>query len=202
MAALRPAAHRLPMRIPPMSRSGEPTTPWTYAEYARLPDDGNRYEVIDGEVCVTPAPSPRHQRIAAKLFRRLDDYLREHRLGEVFWDVDLLFATGQFLRPDLVVVGADALHAVTDRGVEEVPLLVVEVLSPHSQRIDRVKKPPRYRTLGVPWYWVVDPETRALELHALAEGDAVHVERERVVWQPVAAQPALVFAVAELFTAA
>ena len=81
---------------------------WTYSEYARLPDDGQKYEVIDGEVCVTPAPGPAHQKIAGRLYRILIEYTERQRLGQVLWDVDVLFVSGQFLRPDLVFVAATA----------------------------------------------------------------------------------------------
>ena len=64
---------------------------WDYSDYARLPDDGNRYEVIDGELLVTPAPSPLHQRILARLLMLLDSYVERHGLGVVLPDVDLLF---------------------------------------------------------------------------------------------------------------
>ncbi len=76
--------------------SQSPTEPytWTYSEYARFPDDGNRYEVLDGEVLVTPAPSPRHQNVLAALLIELDRYVERHRLGKVFLDIDLLFVTG------------------------------------------------------------------------------------------------------------
>ncbi|MGH7507546.1 MAG: Uma2 family endonuclease [Longimicrobiales bacterium] len=71
---------------------------WSYAEYARLPDDGNRYEVLDGEVLMTPSPGTRHQRIAAGLFVKLREYVRCHGIGEMLWGLDLLFAEGQYLR--------------------------------------------------------------------------------------------------------
>ncbi|MBI4539457.1 MAG: Uma2 family endonuclease, partial [Gemmatimonadetes bacterium] len=99
-----------------MSRPLETTTQWTYAEYARFPDDGNRYEVIDGEVLVTPAPSPRHQWVAASLYQLLRGYVLRHELGVVLWDVDLLFVTGQFLRPDMVFVPRAGRAGITDRG--------------------------------------------------------------------------------------
>ncbi len=135
---------------------------WTYSEYARLPDDGNRYEVIDGEVLVTPAPTPHHQKVIARLLVMLLEYVEGRNLGWVFQDVDLLFVTGQFLRPDMVVVPASGREGITDRGVEVPPLLVVEVLSPSSHTIDRVKKPRRYLEFGVPSYWVVDPVEGAI----------------------------------------
>ena len=135
---------------------------WTYSEYARLPDDGNRYEVIDGDVLVTPAPTPHHQKVLGRLLVQLTDCVEARELGWVLQDVDLLFVTGQFLRPDLVVVPATARHGITDRGMELAPALVVEVLSPSSRTIDRVVKPRRYLDFGVPTYWVVDPFERSV----------------------------------------
>jgi Uma2 family endonuclease len=178
------------------------TTEWTYAEYARLPDDGNRHEVIDGEVCVTPAPGPLHQEIAANLFVELRSYVREHRLGKVLWDVDLLFVTGQYLRPDMVFVPTASLDGITDRGVESVPGLVVEVLSPHSRRIDRELKPPRYRAFGVPEYWVVDPASRAIEMHRLQTSTHPEVVTKTLRWQPLSEHPPMTVAVESLFGAA
>ena len=175
------------------------TPEWTYAEYARLPDDGNRYEVIDGEVCVTPAPGPPHQRVAAELFVRLREYVRDHSLGEMLWDVDLLFVSGQFLRPDMLFVPADSAAGVSDRGMEVTPGLVVEVLSPHSKRIDRIKKPPRYRDFAVPEYWVVDPEARAIERYRLAADAAPEICRGILAWQPDPSTPALELDVARVF---
>jgi Uma2 family endonuclease len=83
----------------------------TYEDYARLPDDGNRREVIDGEVCVTPALGPAHQRVAAELFIILPEYVGEHGLGEILWDVGPLFARGQFLRPDMLFAPAEQRRA-------------------------------------------------------------------------------------------
>jgi Uma2 family endonuclease len=185
-----------------MSRSSGAPMEWTYAEYARLPDDGNRYEVTDGEVCVTPAPGPRHQRIAAKLFMLLHAYVQKQHVGEMLWDVDLLFVNGQFLRPDMVFVPTNAQPGVTDRGVESVPGLVVEVLSPHSSKIDRVLKPPRYRDFGVPEYWVVDPHAKSIEAYRLQE-KGVEPEVHTVVlrWQPDPTASALELGVPEVFEA-
>lgn len=174
---------------------------WTYSEYARLPDDGNRYEVIDGELCVTPSPGSTHQRVAGKLFRILAEYVEREQLGEMLWDIDLLFVSGQFLRPDMLFVPPESAAGVTDRGVEAEPGLVVEVLSPHSKRIDRIKKPPRYRDFGVPEYWVVDPLGRAIERHRLAADAAPEVCRDELVWRPDPAKPALRLDVQSVFPA-
>ena len=181
-----------------MSRTGSPLDEWTYSEYARLPDDGNHYEVIDGEVCVTPAAGVPHQRIVGNLYGPMRAYVKAYGLGEILIDVDVLFVSGQYLRPDMVFVPPDAV--LSDRGVESAPGLVIEVLSPHSGQIDRVKKPPRYRDFGVPEYWVVDGTARAVEVYRLREGAVTpDVRTDRVVWQPVAHAPVLVLDVAKLF---
>ena len=163
---------------------------WTYSEYARLPDDGNRYEVIDGEVQVTPAPTPHHQKVIARLLVQLLEYVEGRGLGWVLQDVDLLFVSGQFLRPDLVVVPKEARDGITDRGVEVAPALVVEVLSPSSRTIDRVKKPRRYLEFGVPAYWVVDPfEGLVWQWDASTGPDAPRQESGAVQWAFVAGIP-------------
>ncbi|HEX7091005.1 MAG TPA: Uma2 family endonuclease [Longimicrobiales bacterium] len=173
---------------------------WTYAEYARFPDDGNRYEVIDGEVLVTPAPSPRHQYVMSNLLITLRQYVERHGLGVVLPDVDLLFVTGQFLRPDLVFVPEAARDGITDRGVEKPPGLVVEVLSPTSSSIDLVKKPRRYGDFGVPEYWVADPEERVVWVWRFT-GLAREPERvtERLAWRPAGAGEPLVLDLDEVF---
>jgi Uma2 family endonuclease len=92
------------------------------------------------------------------------------------------------------------VDGVTDRGVESVPGLVVEVLSPHSSHIDRVKKPPRYRDFGVPEYWVVDRLARTVEVYRLREGIVdPDVRTDRVIWQPFAHTPLLALEVTKLF---
>lgn len=197
--------------------TAEPTR-WTYDEYARLPDDGDRYEIIRGEVCVTPGPLPRHQWVLSKLQRLLGDYVEEHGLGVVLYDVDLLFVSGEFLRPDLQWVPRDRLSGITTRGVEAAPGLVVEVLSPGSESVDRGKKPGRYAEHGVPEYWLVDPDAGAIERYRLPDAGAgvggpgpedsggalplapaAEVVTDVLRWGPLPGVPELVAPVAPLF---
>ncbi len=132
---------------------------------------------------VTPAPTPHHQKVIQRLLLRLLEYVEGRGVGYVLQDVDLLFATGHFLRPDLVVVPADGRAGITDRGVEVAPALVVEVLSPSSGTIDRVKKPRRYLDFGVPAYWVVDPGEGAVWMWDADTGpDEPLREEETVRW--------------------
>ncbi|MCI0435935.1 MAG: Uma2 family endonuclease [Gemmatimonadetes bacterium] len=184
-----------------MSGARSPTR-WTYAEYARLPNDGNRYEVLDGEVLVTPSPGTKHQWTAAELFFELREYVRAHRVGDMFWALDVLFARGQYLCPDMVFVPNSQRDRLTDRGVEGVPGLVVEIVSPGSVRIDRVTKPARYADFGVPQYWVVDREHMGIWVWDFELGAAEpRLESERVIWQPEPTVPALRLEVPPLFEA-
>ena len=183
-----------------MGSGPQAPTRWTYSEYARLPSDGGKYEVIDGELLVTPAPTPAHQHVAATLYRVLQEYVEQHDLGVVLWDVDLLIRPGQFLRPDLVFVPAARRAVITDRGVEGVPGLVVEVVSPSSASVDRIRKPRRYQEAGIRDYWVLDPEVRAVESYDLRESELVgRPENERLFWKPGATAPPLAVAVQPLF---
>jgi Uma2 family endonuclease len=170
-------------------------TRWTYAEYARLPSEGStRYEIIAGELVVTPGPRPDHQRVVMRLLRALDPYVRSHGLGEVFpGPIDVLFAEGDYFEPDVVFVRNGREHIVSDRGLEEAPDLVVEVVSPSTANRDRGVKLERYRRFGVPEYWIVDPDAGTLHVWRLAEG-ATEPEVLRagdvLRWKPVAEAPA------------
>jgi Uma2 family endonuclease len=176
---------------------------WTYADYVRLPDDGNRYEVLDGEVLTTPSPGTTHQRVARALFRCLDEYVSVHGIGEVLWELDVLFAAGQFLCPDIVYIPNGERHRLTERGVEGRPGLLVEVVSPGSRRIDFVRKPARYGELGFPEYWVADAESRTIHVWQFGAGATdARVEKERVAWQPEPAIPPLQLDVRAVFEGA
>jgi len=182
-------------------------TRWTYAEFARLPSEGStRYEVIDDELYVTPAPSARHQRVVTDLVVQLGAFVRAHDLGELFVSpLDVLFAEGDYVEPDLLFVGRDRTDIVSDRGVEGAPDLVVEVLSPSTARRDRGIKLDRYRLFGVPEYWIVDPELRTVEVWKLAEGADEPVTlsaAESLRWQLMPGGPALELPLEELFGSA
>jgi Uma2 family endonuclease len=168
------------------------TRQWTYDDYASLPDDGNHYEVIDGVVCMSPAPGTRHQYVVGKLHAALMEYVEQERLGIVFYDVDVLFVSGQYLRPDIVFIPKDRMSGVIERGIESKPGLVVEVLSPSSHHYDRVLKPRRYRDFGVDEYWVVDPVDAIVEQYRLSQpADTAIIVADALRWQPDPNVPAL-----------
>jgi len=136
-------------------------TKLTYDDYAALPDDGRRYELLAGVLYVNPTPSPWHQRVSKRLQRQLEAFFEQNRLGEVFnAPVDLIFDRHDVAEPDIVVVGDRS--QISRRGLEGVPALVVEVLSPSTRSYDRKIKLRRYLELGVRSYWIVDPEKHHL----------------------------------------
>jgi Uma2 family endonuclease len=176
---------------------------WTYAEFARLPDDGNRYEVIAGELYVTPAPGRFHQRVSARLVHLLEAFCQEHGAGEVYAaPFDVIFAKGDYVEPDLVFVRAENADAVLDdRGVVGTPDLLVEILSDSTEHRDRGVKRERYAGYGVPEYWIVDADEKRVEVYRLIRGELrrVAVEDDALRYCPTPGGPELVIDVRHLF---
>ena len=144
----------------------------TYKDYEALPADGRRYEIHDGELSVTPAPSPQHQRISANLFLILHEHVESRNLGEVLYaPIDCILAETTIVQPDLVYLDSSRLHLVSRRGIEGAPTLVAEILSASTTLIDRSAKYQLYRRYGVPYYWIVDPEARTIEVYSLGMGE-------------------------------
>ena len=158
----------------------EPRRKLDYSYIQSTPNDGKRYELVDGDLLVNPAPSRIHQRISRRLQRQLEVYFHERKLGEVFnAPFDVILTPHDVFEPDLLVANPD--HT-TARGVEKPPLLIVEILSPSTRSVDRGVKFRRYAELGVLHCWIVDPEGQRVEcyrahagqyrLMAAAEGDS------------------------------
>ncbi|MFN0181748.1 MAG: Uma2 family endonuclease [Gemmatimonadales bacterium] len=157
---------------------------WTREEVLALPDDGNRYELVDGELLVSPRPRALHQLAVSAMYDRLKPYVQAYRLGTVlFSPADLDLRSGQLLQPDLFVLATTTgrpLREWTDAGI---PPLVVEVLSPSTARFDRVTKRRRYQRSGIPTYWIVDVDARLVEAWSPADSSPRIVD-EILAWQP------------------
>src|SRR5215213_264492 len=137
---------------------------WTVEDLAAIPEDGRRYEVIDGELFVTPSPALRHQDAIAKLFLLLAPYVASERIGHVVMaPADVTFSQRRGVQPDLFV--APLVNGKRPRELADIRdlLLAVEVLSPSSARADRVIKRAMYRDQGVAEYGVVDLYARTFE---------------------------------------
>lgn len=138
----------------------------TYEDYRAMPDDGRRYELIEGEIQMAPAPGTQHQRISRNLEFILHAFVEQHRLGEMLdAPVDVILDRGTVVQPDLLFVSTPRLDMISRRGVEGPPDLVVEILSESTQSLDRGAKRQVYARYGVAHYWIVDPESRAIAEH-------------------------------------
>ena len=158
---------------------------WTVGDLLDLPDDGNRYEVLDGELFVTPAPSLDHQRAAFELGRILADYLAGNRVGEaIISPADVTFSPRRLVQPDVFVIPfADTGKKASSFVDVGRLLLAVEILSPSTARADRVNKRRVYRDEGVPEYWIVDLDARTIERSTPAD-ERVEVLAESIDWLP------------------
>jgi Uma2 family endonuclease len=149
-----------------------PPGPLTYEDYVELPDDGRRYEILDGELDVSPAPIPRHQVALQNLHLIIGRYVKERKLGVVFISpIDLILAPTTVVQPDLLFIPAGREAIITRRAIEAPPELVVEVLSTWTARKDRTTKAKLYARYGVGSYWIVDAAARTLEIFERIDGE-------------------------------
>jgi len=146
---------------------------WTYEEYYRF-DDDQRYEIIDGNLLMAPAPDTWHQDWSRDLFRVIDRQVTAHRLGKVFFaPVDVVFDAENTVQPDIVFIATANAGIIQRRAVFGTPDLLVELVSPASVRRDRYDKRELYARFGVKEYWIGDPANRALEILTLKQGSYV-----------------------------
>lgn len=140
--------------------------PLTYADLKHMPDDGHRYELLDGVLIVTPAPSHPHQRVVVRLIVRLVASCPPD-LEVLIAPFDVVLALDTALQPDVLVARRADL---TRRNLPAAPVLAVEVLSPTTRRIDLLLKRSRYESAGVASYWVIDPDVPSLTVFELRDG--------------------------------
>lgn len=136
-----------------------------------VPDDGIRYEVIDGDLYIAKSPDLDHQEPISILLIRLGSYVLANGIGHIFTaPVGLILDEENGLQPDLVYVSNERANTLVRRGIYGTPDLVAEVLSPSTAARDRGVKQRRYAAAGVPHYWILDPDTHTLEAYRLREG--------------------------------
>jgi Uma2 family endonuclease len=164
-------------------RQGE----WTYEDYARLPDDGRRYEVIDGRLHVSPAPRTKHQLVSFELAFALYTYIKANNLGRVLEaPIDLILpGLTSPVQPDILFIAQERLPIIQEKFIEGVPDLIIEVLSPGNQAHDRHLKYALYEEAGVKEYWIVDPDNCLVDVYTLYDDNQYmpfgHFERGGVI---------------------
>jgi Uma2 family endonuclease len=163
-----------------------------------LPDDGNRYEVVHGELLVTPAPRWWHQALVTRLLVALSSYLDRERIGHVVVSpADVSLSPDTLVQPDVFVVPLDEARTLDWRRIRTL-LLVAEVLSPSTVRADRFTKRRHYQEAGAPVYWIVDADAETVEEWAPA-AELPRLERDRLLWRPAGASEPFALNLKELF---
>lgn len=144
---------------------------WTYAEMvAELPETNQPVELWNGELIMSPAPHPDHQRIIREFQNKLGQFVKQGDLGEVFFSpIDIVLTPRRVVQPDVLFI-AKARLGIVKNFIDGVPDLAMEVISEHSWRRDRIEKKALYEQAGLPEYWIVDPDSETIEVFALTGG--------------------------------
>jgi len=144
---------------------------WTYDEMvAELAETNLPTELWDGEIIMSPAPHPDHQRIVRGFFLKLHRFVEERNLGEVlFSPVDVVLTRHRAVQPDVLFVSKGRLDIIQNH-LTAAPDLAMEVISEGSWQRDRIQKKALYEQFGLPEYWIVDPDSRSIEVFALVNG--------------------------------
>jgi Uma2 family endonuclease len=195
------------MRPVPASDRVSPPRPGvklTYDDFLLFPDDGLRHELIDGEHYVTPSSNMSHQRVSGRLHLTIGSYLRANPIGELFYaPFDVVFSRFDVVEPDLLYLSnARAAEALTEKNVQGVPNLVVEILSKGTRKRDETIKRRLYERSGVDEYWVVDPGAASIRVCRLAGGrlaDAVELHTSDGDRLETPLLPACVVTLSEIF---
>lgn len=153
----------------------EPRGRLTYADYVSLPDDGRRYQLVEGELVVMASPNTRHQLVVGEIYYRLRQHIDQLRLGRVMVSpLDVVLDDHNVLQPDVLFVSTERGGVVAPQNLRGAPDLCVEVLSPGTEPLDRVRKLELYARFGVSHYWIVDLDAHAIEEY-LREGEVFRV---------------------------
>jgi len=151
---------------------------FTYDDYQTLPEDSlKRYELLDGDILVSPAPTVLHQWVAANLEFILQSHVRRHHLGVVLASpIDVVFGEGnvrEVVQPDILFISNERRRIISDKEIQGAPDLLIEVLSESTAERDRGYKKTLYGRYGVCEYWLADPQARTINVYAIRGEDLV-----------------------------
>ncbi len=143
----------------------EPEKKVTYEDYVNMPDDGNRYEIINGELLMVPAPSTAHQMVNANIAYELRTVVKKQNLGKVLYaPVDVKFSEENVVQPDIIFISRENEQIITQMNISGAPDMIIEILSPSTAYTDLIRKKELYEKFGVKEYWIVDPLKERVEV--------------------------------------
>lgn len=171
----------------------------TYADYEKMPADGFRHEILDGEELMTPAPNPDHQAVVVNLAAPLRVHTKARNLGHLFVaPTDVVLSEHDLVQPDLLFVTETRAHIIGAKNIQGAPDLVIEVLSSSTETVDRVQKRMLYDRSGVREYWIVGPASKTVEIHEFGSPRRTRVYQEGQSFES-AVLPDLTVALADIF---
>ncbi|MBM4055895.1 MAG: Uma2 family endonuclease [Planctomycetes bacterium] len=142
---------------------------YTYEDYLKIPDD-KWYELINGELLMTPSPVPKQQLVSSELYSRLKDFVLRNDLGKTLYaPCDVYFDEENVVHPDIFFISKNRLNIIGQKNIQGAPDIVIEILSEYSVYRDMVQKKRLYARFGVREYWIVIPEEKEIEVHILKE---------------------------------
>ncbi len=143
---------------------------YTYEDYLKTPED-KRYELIHGELLMTPSAVPRHQLISGRLELKLREYVMKHNLGEIYYaPCDVYLDDENVVQPDILFISTDRLNIVGEKNIQGAPDLTIEIISDYSVHRDMVQKKKLYAQYGVPEYWIVIPKEEEIQMYLVKKG--------------------------------
>jgi len=144
---------------------------FTIEDYFALPEDGKQYEILDGELRMSPSPNAKHQTVLLNLATILKQYAEQHGTGKIFVaPFDIILSNYNVVQPDILFISKDNYAILTSDNIQGVPDLMIEILSPASMNHDRNIKRKIYARFGLPEYWLVHPEKKYLQILRLQAG--------------------------------
>ena len=164
---------------------------YSYSDYVKIPDDGKRLEILNGELIMSPSPIAVHQRVIKKLTIQLDNIVEDNNLGEVFIaPFDVILDKYNIVQPDIFFISTENQNIVTEKNITDKnitgsPDLVIEVLSPSTAYNDLVTKKEIYEQFGVKEYWIIDPEKQWMEIYSLKKKSSAEDAMKYSIFQRI-----------------
>ena len=151
---------------------------YTYQDYLDLPDDGKRYEIIDGELIMSPAPYTIHQQVSVNIIAELIPFVKKNKNGKVLYSpVDVVLSKTNVFQPDILFVSNENLPIIQEKNINGAPDLIIEILSAATGYYDLIEKKEIYEKFGVKEYWIVDPKKQWAEIYFLDRGKFKSIQR-------------------------
>ncbi len=143
----------------------------TYQDYINLPEDGNRYEVINGELIMVAAPNTGHQFVSGNIYFELYRFIQKRKIGKILdAPVDVLLSESNVVQPDIFFVSKENSKIVTEKNISGAPDMVIEIISPSTAYYDLLEKKELYAVHGVREYWIVEPKKMWIEVYINQNG--------------------------------